>query len=73
MLNATLCTFLPVLLVMFAIERVGAPIASQAGIIGPVSTILLSVLLLDEPFTAVGRRWHRARFCLGIWLLTRWK
>lgn len=72
LLNATLCTFLPVLLVMFAIERVGAPIASQAGIIGPVSTILLSVILLDEPFTA----WVAAGtglVLLGVWLLTRWK
>ncbi len=71
-LNATLCTFLPVLLVMLAIERVGAPIASQTGVVGPVSTILLSVLLLDEPFTvwvAAGT----ALVLLGIWLLTRWK
>jgi drug/metabolite transporter (DMT)-like permease len=72
LLNATLCTFLPVLLVMFAIERVGAPIASQAGVIGPVSTIFLSVLLLDEPFTV----WVAAGtglVLLGIWLLTRRK
>jgi drug/metabolite transporter (DMT)-like permease len=71
-LNATLCTFLPVLLVMLAIERVGAPIASQTGVVGPVSTILLSVLLLDEAFTVwVGA--GTALVLLGIWLLTRWK
>jgi drug/metabolite transporter (DMT)-like permease len=72
LLNATLCTFLPVLLIMLAIERVGAPVASQAGIIGPVSTILFSVMLLDEPFTI----WVAAGTSLvlsGVWLLTRSK
>ena len=51
MLNATLCTALPVLLVMMAIERIGASTVSQVGMIGPMSTILMSVLLLGEPFT----------------------
>ena len=72
LLNATLCTFLPVLLVMLAIERVGAPITAQTGVIGPVSTILLSVLILGEPFTV----WVAAGTVLvlgGIWLLMRWK
>ena len=71
-LNATLCTVLPILLVMFAIERVGASVAAQAGIIGPLSTIFMSVLILGEPFTA----WLAAGTVLvlfGIWLLTRWK
>jgi len=71
-LNATLCTFLPVVLVMFAIERVGAAVAAQAGIIGPLSTIFMSVLILGEPFTA----WLAAGTVLvlaGIWLLARWR
>jgi drug/metabolite transporter (DMT)-like permease len=69
-LNATLCTFLPVLLVMLAIERVGAGVAAQTGLIGPLSTILLSVVLLDEPFTvwmAVGT----VLVLAGIWLITK--
>ena len=37
--------------VMRAIERVGASVAAQAGMVGPVFTILLGVLLLGEPFT----------------------
>ena len=71
-LNATLCTFLPVVLVMLAIERVGAPIAAQTGVIGPVSTIFLAVLILGEPFTV----WVAAGtvlVLLGIYLLARWK
>ncbi|MFY8083514.1 MAG: DMT family transporter [Rubrivivax sp.] len=51
-LNAVACTFAPVLMVMMAIERVGAAVTSQAGLVGPVVTILLGVLLLDEPLTA---------------------
>ncbi len=72
LLNATLCTFLPVLLVMLAVERVGAPMTAQMGIIGPLSTIFLSVLILGEPFTpfvAAGT----VLVLLGIWLLTRWR
>jgi drug/metabolite transporter (DMT)-like permease len=51
-LNATLCTAVPVLLVMMAIERIGAGASSQAGMVGPISTILMGVWLLDESFTA---------------------
>jgi drug/metabolite transporter (DMT)-like permease len=71
-LNAILCTFVPVLLVMLAIERVGAPIVAQTGNIGPLATIFLSILLLNEPFTI----WLAAGTALvlsGIWLLARWR
>ena len=70
LLNATICTFAPVLLVMMAIERIGAPLTAQAGTIGPLSTILMAVLLLGEPFThwvALGT----ALVLAGVWMLTR--
>jgi drug/metabolite transporter (DMT)-like permease len=51
-LNASACTAVPVLLVMMAIERIGAGAAAQAGMVGPLSTILMGVWLLGEPFTA---------------------
>ena len=69
-LNATVCTFAPVLMVMMAIERIGATMAAQTGMIGPMSTILMGVLILGEPFTA----WVAAGTLLvlaGIWLLAR--
>lgn len=69
-LNATVCTFAPVLMVMMAIERIGASLTAQAGTVGPVSTIMLAVILLGEPFTA----WVAAGTVLvitGIWLLAR--
>lgn len=50
--NATACTVVPVLLVMMAIERIGAGLAAQVGMVGPMSTITMGVLLLGEPFTA---------------------
>ncbi len=52
LLNATVCTAVPVLLVMMAIERIGASAAAQTGMVGPMSTILMGVLLLGEPFSA---------------------
>lgn len=69
-LNATVCTFAPVLMVMMAIERIGATVVAQTGMIGPMSTILMGVLILGEPFTA----WVAAGTLLvlaGIWLLAR--
>jgi len=51
-LNGVACTVLPVFAVMFAIARVGAPTAAQVGMIGPVSTIIFSWLLLGESMGA---------------------
>ena len=72
LLNAVLCTFAPVLLMMLAIERVGAALAAQTGMIGPMSTIAMSVLLLGEPFTA-GLAAGTALVVAGIWLLATWR
>ena len=47
--NAVLCTVVPVLLVMMSIERIGAGLASQFGMIGPMSTLLMGAYFLDEP------------------------
>jgi drug/metabolite transporter (DMT)-like permease len=72
LLNATLTTFAPVLMVMMAIERIGAPLAAQCGMVGPMATIALGVLLLGEPFTG----WLIAGTLLvltGVWLLAKWR
>lgn len=69
-LNATLCTAVPVLAVMMAIERIGAAMAAQTGMVGPLSTILMGVVLLGEPFTV----WIAAGTVLvitGIFVFTR--
>lgn len=51
LINATLCTVLPVFLIMSAIARIGAGVAAQAGMMGPVSTLLLAWWILDEPMS----------------------
>ncbi|MEJ8815800.1 DMT family transporter [Variovorax ureilyticus] len=69
-LNATVCTALPVLAVMMAIERIGPAMAAQTGMVGPMSTILMGVVILGEPFTA----WIAAGTALviaGIFVFTR--
>lgn len=70
LLNALLCTFAPVLMVMMAVERIGAPLAAQASLVGPLCTVLLGVWLLGEPFTG----WVVAGTALvlaGVWLLAK--
>ena len=49
LLNGTVCTVLPVLATMMAVQRLGSAMTSQIGMVGPVSTILLSLLILGEP------------------------
>ena len=51
-LNALLCTAVPVLLVMMAIERIGPALSAQSGMVGPLATIMMGVVILGEPFTA---------------------
>jgi len=51
-LNATACTVAPVLMLMLAIARIGAPLSAQIGMVGPMSTLLMGALLLDEPLSA---------------------
>lgn len=69
-LNATACTAAPVLLVMMAIERIGPVLTAQVGILGPLATIVMGIVLLGEPFTP----WLVAGTVLvvcGIYLFSR--
>ncbi len=71
LLNSTACTVAPVLMVMMAIERIGAGMTAQTGMVGPLSTILMGVWLLDEQLNA----WMVAGTSLvmvGIFVFTRW-
>ena len=53
MTNAFFCTVLPVFMTMIAVDRIGAATASQAGMIGPVSTLFLAAWVLGEPITSI--------------------
>jgi drug/metabolite transporter (DMT)-like permease len=57
LVNASLCTFVPMLLTMAAVKRVGSSMAAQAGVVGPVATVLLGWWFLGEtigPLQVVG-------------------
>lgn len=70
LLNGTACTAAPVLMVMMAVERVGPTLAAQAGMIGPLSTVTLGVLILGEPFT-LAMALGTALVLSGVWWLAR--
>lgn len=70
--NAVFCTVLPVFLTMVAVARIGAPTAAQAGLVGPVSTLFMGAVLLDEPITAI-QLLGTGLVLAGMWLLSRKK
>lgn len=67
---ATVCTVLPVFLIMGAIARIGAGITAQAGMMGPVSTLGLAWWLLGEPVSGI-QLGGTALVLAGIFLLSR--
>ncbi|WP_114638340.1 DMT family transporter [Polynucleobacter necessarius] len=70
LLNASLCTVIPMLLIMISINRIGSPLVAQAGILGPVSTIFFGYCILGEPIT-----WMQIAGMMlviaAMWLLVR--
>jgi drug/metabolite transporter (DMT)-like permease len=72
MINAFFCTVLPVFLTMIAVDRIGAATASQAGMIGPVSTLFLAAWVLGEPITGIQLAGTALVLC-GIYLLSKKK
>jgi drug/metabolite transporter (DMT)-like permease len=72
MVNAVLCTVLPVFMTMVAVARIGAATTSLSGMIGPVSTLFLGALILGEPITGIQLA-GTALVLAGIYLLSRKK
>lgn len=52
-LHAIFHTVLPTFMTMWAVERIGAPMSAQMGLVGPVSILFLASWFLDEPITVV--------------------
>jgi drug/metabolite transporter (DMT)-like permease len=69
LVNGIFCTIFPVFMTMFAVQRIGAATASQAGMVGPVSTLFLGALVLGEPVTAVQLA-GTAMVLAGIYMLS---
>lgn len=71
-LNAVACTVLPIWLVMRGVQLLGASLASQVGMVGPLSTLWMAAWWLGEPMT-----WRllagTSAILLGIVLLSRSK
>ena len=68
--NAMACTVLPVFATMLAVARVGAGNVAMMAMVGPVSTIALAYLFLDEAVSA----WQiggTALVLTGVWVLSR--
>jgi drug/metabolite transporter (DMT)-like permease len=72
LLNAVCCTFAPVVVVMLAIDRIGASLAAQTGMVGPLSTVGMGVWILGEPFHA-GLALGTVLVLAGVWLLAKWR
>ncbi len=70
LINGLACTVAPVLMVMMAIERIGAALSSQVGMIGPMVTLALGAWILDEAITG----WVMLGAALvvsGVYVVTR--
>ena len=72
LVNAVFCTILPVFMTMIAVQRIGAATASQAGMVGPVSTLFLGALVLGEPITGI-QLGGTGLVLAGIYMLSRKK
>ena len=48
LINASICTVIPMTMIMVAINRIGSPLVAQAGILGPIATIFMGWLVLSE-------------------------
>jgi drug/metabolite transporter (DMT)-like permease len=72
LINATLCTVFPVVLTMMGVARIGASSASQAGMIGPISTLFLGFWVLAEPITLLQLA-GTGLVIAGIFILSRKK
>lgn len=71
-MNSVLSTVLPVFITMIAVDRIGAPTVSQAAMVGPVATLFMGAMFLDEPITAIQLA-GTSLVLAGIYLLSKKK
>ena len=53
LIHATLNTVAPTFMIMWSVERIGAPMTAQLGLLGPVSILFLAYWFLGEPITGL--------------------
>jgi drug/metabolite transporter (DMT)-like permease len=52
-INALFCTFIPMVCIMMAVQRIGSSMTAQASTIGPVGTAFLGWYFLDEKISTL--------------------
>jgi drug/metabolite transporter (DMT)-like permease len=52
-IHAVVNTVAPTFMIMWAVARIGAPMTSQLGLLGPTSVLFLAAWLLGEPITTL--------------------
>jgi drug/metabolite transporter (DMT)-like permease len=70
LINATVCTVMPIFFVMKGIELMGGAITAQIGMIGPMSTLILSFWILGEPLN-IGIGLGTLLVLSGVFLVSR--
>lgn len=53
LIHAIVNTVFPTFMIMWSVARIGAPMTSQLGLLGPVSVLFLAGWLLGEPITSL--------------------
>lgn len=53
LIHATVNTIAPTFMIMWSVERIGAPMTAQLGLLGPVSILFLAYWFLGEPITGL--------------------
>lgn len=53
LMHAVLNTVVPTFMIMWSVARIGAPMTSQLGLLGPVSVLFLAAWFLGEPITVL--------------------
>jgi drug/metabolite transporter (DMT)-like permease len=69
-INAGVCTVIPMFLVMIAVQRIGSSVTAQAGILGPLATVFMGWYFLDENMSLM-QIFGMVMVIAAMWLLVR--
>ncbi len=70
LVNALFCTVFPILIIMLSIQRIGSSLTSQAGILGPVSTLFMGWYFLQEKI-GIFQVCGLVLVIISVWLLMK--
>ena len=70
LINASICTVIPMTMIVVAINRIGSPLVAQSGIVGPIATIFMGWLVLSETVSLL-QLGGMAIVIVAMWLLVK--